>query len=283
MDVAVLGGTGKTGRAASAALARAGATVRPLGRAALDDLPGALAGADAVHLIAPNLHPDEPAYVTTVLDAMAASGVGRVVYHSVASPYAPSMPHHLGKAAAEDLVRRSGARWTLLQPCAYVQNLLPALRSGDLAVPYSVDAPFGLVDLEDVAAATATVLTTPGHTGATYELAGPALVTLAEVAQLATDVLGQAVVARRTPPGEWRPDALGEREQAWLRAMFTYYDEHGLPAGPLPLSVLLGRPPAGVRQVLERELAGTSCHGTRPDLADPDDDGGPGSSLGSPS
>ena len=123
MKVAILGGSGKTGRAVGAALAQVGVAPRPLGRAAFDDLPAALAGADAVHVIAPNLHPDEPAYVTTVLAAAREAGVGRLVYHSVASPYVPAMPHHLGKAMAEDVVRRSGLAWTILQSGAYLQNL----------------------------------------------------------------------------------------------------------------------------------------------------------------
>lgn len=245
MKVAILGGSGKTGRAVGAALAQAGVATRPLGRAAFDDLPAALAGADAVHVIAPNLHPDEPSYVAAALSAAADVGVGRVSYHSVASPYVPAMPHHLGKAVSEDLVRRSGLAWTLLQPCAYVQNLLPALRAarsaaGVLEVPYAVGTPFGMVDLQDVAAATAAVLTADGHVGATYELGGPALVSVADVAAAA------GLTATRVPAeGDVHP---------WLRAMFDYYDDHGLPTGGVPLRSLLGRAPTSVADVLAREL-----------------------------
>ncbi|GAA1532303.1 SDR family oxidoreductase [Nocardioides humi] len=245
MKVAILGGSGKTGRAVGAALARTGVATRPLGRAAFDDLPAALAGADAVHVIAPNLHPDEPSYVAAVLAAAAEAGVGRVGYHSVASPYAPAMPHHLGKAVSEDLVRRSGLAWTILQPCAYVQNLLPAVRSarpsGVVEVPYAVDTLFGMVDLQDVAAATAVVLTGGEHAGATYELGGPALVSVADVAAAA------GVAARRVPAGD--------DVHPWLRAMFDYYDAHGLPTGGVPLRALLDRAPASVEQVLARDLA----------------------------
>jgi NAD(P)H dehydrogenase (quinone) len=106
--VAVVGGSGKTGRAVGAALRRGGAEPVPVGRAEWGALPGAFAGCDAVHLIAPNMHPDEPAFVTEVLAAARAAGVPRVGYHSVAAPYVPAMPHHLGKAVSEDLVRRSG-------------------------------------------------------------------------------------------------------------------------------------------------------------------------------
>ncbi|MEV5001809.1 SDR family oxidoreductase [Nocardioides sp. LML1-1-1.1] len=252
MEVALVGGTGKTGRAVEAALTAAGVETRSLGRAAFAALADALEGSDAVHLVAPNLHPDEPSYVRTVLDAAGAAGIGRVVYHSVASPYVPSMPHHLGKAVSEDLVRRSGLDWTILQPCAYVQNLLPALRSGELAVPYAIDKPFGLVDLDDVGEATAVVLTTPGHVGATYELGGPALVTTADVARAA------GVPARRV---DAEPDT-----HPWLRAMFDYYDDHGLPTGPLPLAALLGRTPTDVAEVLGRELGWQELPALRPGI-----------------
>lgn len=222
--VAVLGGTGKTGRAVGAALGRRGAQVRLLGRA--DHLPDALRGADAAYLVAPNLHPDEPALVAGWLDELRAAGVGRVGYHSVASPYAPTMPHHLGKAAAEDVVRRSGLAWTVLQPGAYLQNLD---LTRDVTVPYDVDAPFGFLDLADLGEAVATVLLEAGHEGATYELASRR----ASVAQLAA---AAGVGARR---GEVDLGSLPLREQAWLRAMFAHYDAHGLPVGTLPLRALL--------------------------------------------
>ena len=116
MRVAVLGGHGKTGRAVVDALVAGDVEALPLGRADWPELAAAVAGCDAAYVIAPNLHPDEPAYVTEALAALAQARVPRVVYHSVASPYVPAMPHHLGKAAGEDLVRRSALDWTILCP-----------------------------------------------------------------------------------------------------------------------------------------------------------------------
>lgn len=194
-----------------------------LGRADQPEL-GALTGCDAAYLVAPNFHPDEPAYVAAALAACERHGVRRVVYHSVASPYLPAMPHHLGKAVAEDLVRRSGLAWTVLQPAVYVQNLD---LSGPVRVPYDVHVRFGFLDLADLGAAAATVLTQDGHEGATYELATRG----ASVAELAA-VAG--TTAERVPVGDDVPDG--------LRTMFAYYDEHGLPAGTLVLRALLGRP-----------------------------------------
>jgi NAD(P)H dehydrogenase (quinone) len=111
---AVLAASGKTGRAISAALSARGCHVVPVGRASWERLPEVLAGCDAVCVVAPNLYADEPAYVGEALEAAESAGVRRVVYHSVVAPYVPRMPHHLGKARSEDVVRRSAPAWTIL-------------------------------------------------------------------------------------------------------------------------------------------------------------------------
>ena len=224
--IGIVGGHGKTGRWVAAGLAARGVDAVALGRADWDQLAGALAGCGAAYLIAPNLHPDEPAYVAEALAALGAAGVPRVVYHSVASPYAPAMPHHVGKAVSEDLVRRSGLAWTILQPGVYVQNFD---LTRPVSVPYDVHARFGFLDLADLGEAAATVLTEDGHDGATYELASRQC----SVAELAAEAgtVAERVDATDAPEG--------------LRAMFAYYDAHGLPAGTLTLRALLGRASAG--------------------------------------
>ncbi len=221
--VAVVGGNGKTGVAVCGALRERAAEPVPLGRAEWDDLEGAMAGCTAAYLIAPNFHPDEPAYVARALAATRAAGVTRVGYHSVASPYVPAMPHHLGKAVAEDLVRRSGLRWTILQPGVYVENFD---LSRTVHLPYRADAEFGFLRLADLAAAAAEVLLGAGHAGATYELAS-LQGTVGDLARAA----GVDVVEESVDPGT--PEG--------LTAMYAYYDDHGLPAGVLPLRALLAQ------------------------------------------
>ena len=209
--VAVLGGHGKTGRAVCDALAGRDVEAVPLGRSDWPDLAGAVTGCGA-------------AYVASALAALTAAGVGRVGYHSVASPYAPAMPHHLGKAASEDMVRRSGLEWTILQPGAYLQNLD---LTGPIDLPYSPDVPFGFLDLDDLGRVTAVVLTGDGHVGATYELA----TRVATVRELADEA---GVEVRRVPDPGTHP---------WLSAMFAYYDAHGLPVGTRVLAALIGHTP----------------------------------------
>lgn len=257
--IAIVGGRGKTGRAVASAVEAAGADTVPVGRAELADLAATLRGCDAVYLIAPNLHPDEPAFVTTVLAAMREAGVGRIGYHSVCAPYVPSMPHHLAKAASEDLVRRSGLDWTILQPCAYVDNFLPGLRAASprLEVPYDADRPFGLVGLEDLGAVAARVLLDPSHIGATYEVGGRSLVTVRDVASAARRVLDAEVELTVTSPDEWAagPGAsLDPRERDWLHAMFSYYEDYGLPCGSATVPAVLGRPAQDLDTLLRHAL-----------------------------
>ena len=196
----------------------------PLGRADWPDLAGAMAGCAAAYVIAPNFHPDEPAYVAHALEACRAAGVGRVGYHSVASPYVPAMAHHVGKAEAEDLVRRSGLAWTILQPGVYLQNLD---LTRPVEVPYDVHATFGFLDLADLGRGRRDGAAggRPRRGRRTSWPAAPA-----------ASPSSPPRPARR-PSGSTRATC-----RTGLRAMFAYYDAHGLPAGTLPLRALLGRP-----------------------------------------
>lgn len=253
--VAIVGGRGKTGQAVADGLRELGCPSVPIGRTESSDLPAALRGCRAVYLMAPNMHPDEPQFVADYLDAARAAGIARVVYHSVGAPHAPEMPHHMGKAAAEDLVRRSGLDWTILQPCAYLDNLVPGLLADPpaISVAYSLDTPFGMVALSDVGWVAARVLTEPGHEGATYELGGIGPVSVRQLADAAAKQLDGEVAVTRISPAQWAAGpgaALDPREREWLLAMFHYYDRFGLPAGSLATRTLLNREPTGLAQIL---------------------------------
>ena len=261
--VAIVSGTGKTGRAIGDAVTAAGHVPVPLGRRDLTDPTAALRGCHAAYLMAPNLHSDELGLIEMLLDSSHRAGVERIVYHSVAAPYAPSMPHHLAKAEAEDRVRRSSLPFTIVQPCAYMENLLPGLRETPpaISVAYSADAPFGLIGLRDVGEAAARLLTTEDHLGATLELGGPELVSVRDVARAAGEALGAKVGLEVTNPAAWaaaqeaRADSgIDARERAWLTAMFDYYDRYGLPCGSAGIPAILGREARSLDEVLVEEL-----------------------------
>lgn len=257
--IAVVGAHGKTGRAVVTTLRARG--VRPLalvrrpsgadGERVMDllderSVARALDGVSVLYHLAPNVHPAEEAIGAAVVDAAAAAGVGRLVFHSVLHPQVSAMPHHWAKLRVEERVVESGLAWTVLQPAAYLQNL--AVDGGALRVPYDLDAPFSLVDLADVAEAAAVVLTEDGHACATYELAGPRAVTVREMAA----ALG--VRPERVDAADWLAARdLSPYAREALAAMFAHYDRHGLVGNPRVLAGLLGRPP---RDPVDAALSG---------------------------
>ncbi|MBI4769096.1 MAG: NmrA family NAD(P)-binding protein, partial [Chloroflexi bacterium] len=214
----------------------------------------------AVYHICPNMHPEEVAIGRLVIGAAREAGVGRFVYHSVLHPQAGAMPHHWNKLRVEEALFESGLPFTILQPTAYMQNLLAgweALRQQGLyRVPYPVETRLSFVDLCDVAEAAAIVLTRAGHLGATYELAGTAPLTQTEVATALSAGPGRPVRAEAVPLDRWEAGAraagLSDYAVETLLRMFRYYARHGLTGNPNVLRWLLGRPPATLADFVSR-------------------------------
>ncbi|TFI42243.1 nmra family transcriptional regulator [Rhodococcus sp. 1R11] len=268
-DIAIVGATGKTGRAVADALDGI-ALVRRLSRSAPDypvdletgeGLAEAFTGCRGVYFIAPNVHPDEPALVLRALDAAASAGVDHVVYHSVAWPYSPRMPHHMDKARCEDDLRAfcsaHGMHWTILQPCAYAQNFEAVLdgNSSDLAVPYSLDSKFSFVSLDDVAEVAARILVEGAdiHHGSTYELGGPEILSVRDTVRLVETMTGRAVSVESIGVDEWmnlHSTGLGTDAQQRLSAMFEYYNDRDFLASGVVTAALLGRSPTPMRALI---------------------------------
>jgi uncharacterized protein YbjT (DUF2867 family) len=174
-----------------------------------------------------------------------------------------TMPHHLRKAAAEEVVRRSGLAWTTLRPAAYHQNLTEGARQGRLAVPYRLDAPLTNVDLRDVAEVAALVLGTDGtgeHDGQTYDLCGAETLTVTRMAHIASSVLGREVTAQRVDQAAWARAQQGRLAPGAvddLLAMFAAYDRRGFVGSAAALRILLRRAPGTWADVLRREVLPT--------------------------
>jgi uncharacterized protein YbjT (DUF2867 family) len=281
--ILVTGAAGKTGRAVIAALAANGASVRALvRRAQAGDALRALGAQDivvgafedkaalrraaedcgAVYFIAPNVHPGETLYAAAMIDAAKRAGVAHFVYHSVLHPQIEAMPHHWANLRVEEMLIGSGLPFTILQPTAYMQNILGALpraRSDRVYVtPYPVTTRISLVDLADVAAVAARVLIETGHEGATYQLVGSPPYSQVEVAAALTSFLGYAVWARAQSVEEWeagvRASGLADYARDTLARMFRAYAEQGLAGNTNVLRFLLGREPTSLPAMLKRSV-----------------------------
>jgi uncharacterized protein YbjT (DUF2867 family) len=273
--ILVTGAAGKTGRAVIAALAARGQAVRAQVRSEarveavtaagaretvagdFDDaaMPAqALRGVRAIYHICPNMHPQEVEIGKSVIAAARAAGVEHFVYHSVLHPQAETMPHHWHKMRVEEALFESGLPFTILQPAAYMQNLLASWKSiieeSVLRNPYPVATRISLVDVNDVGAAAATVLTEPGHLFATYELCGTEPLSQTQVAEVIGQQLGRPVRAEATPLDEWertaRAAGLSDYALTTLKAMFQYYERFGLAGNPNVLRWLLKGEPTSL-------------------------------------
>jgi uncharacterized protein YbjT (DUF2867 family) len=208
------------------------------------------------------MSPDEVAIGQVALAAARAAGVERFVYHSVLHPQTESMPHHWHKLRVEALLFELGLPFTILQPAAYMQNVLAywekIANQGVYPVPYAIETRLNMVDLEDVAAVAAKALTEEGHLGAIYELAGPELLSQVEVAEILAQKLGRPVHAEAVPLEEWeqsvRQAGLGEYQIQTLLKMFGYYEAYDFWGNPGVLGWLLSREPVTFGEFVERTL-----------------------------
>lgn len=222
-------------------------------------LESALQSVEALYFICPNMSPDELKIGTNLIRLAKKQQVQRFVYHSVLHPQIEEMPHHWQKLRMEETLFSSGLDFTILQPCAYMQNILGGWKNilaGRYVVPYSLDARIAIVDLGDIGKVAAKVLLETGYSNAIFELAGPEALTQIEVAEKITETLGQKVTANQQPPSEWKVTAveagLAALEIEWLLKMFNYYDHYGLIGNSRVLEHLLGTNPTTFKQFLLR-------------------------------
>jgi uncharacterized protein YbjT (DUF2867 family) len=223
------------------------------------DLQAALRGIDRLYFISPNMSSDELEIGTRLIQAAREQGVSHFVYHSVMHPQIESMPHHWQKMRMEEALINSNLNFTILQPCAYMQNVLANWQQvkvdGVFAVPYSVEARINMVSLEDVGAVAARVLTETNHSNAIYELSGPESLSQKDVAVILSKTLGKPITAVAKDRHAWAEKAslkLGKYEVDTLLKMFEYYDLNGLKGNPLVLRALLGREPVWFEQFVEQ-------------------------------
>ncbi len=278
----ITGAAGKTGRAILNALAKQAVPVKALVRShkdadnlaafkncefVLGDLrepdsfSSELEGIDSIYYICPNVTLDEAAIGHQLIKLAQKYKINHFCYHSVLHPQIEDMPHHWQKMRMEESLFKSDINFTILQPCAYMQNILGGwdkIKEGKYIVPYRTSSRLSIVDLEDVAAVAAKVLTQRGHENAIYELAGPQALSQQEVARELSVALRISVEAIEQPREIWRQSAGNSSMDGYaiqtLLKMFEYYDQYGLIGNPHALEILLGHKPTSFQQFLQNTI-----------------------------
>jgi len=217
----------------------------------------ALAGVDKAVLIMPNGE-QQQAMETQFTDLAVEAGVKHLVYlSSIESVPENKNPITQMHVAVENHIRQSGINWTLIRPSFFMQIFVssaPGIRErGELVMPTG-QGTVATTDLRDVAEVIELVLTTGGHTGKSYDLTGPELLTLDDCAARFTKVLGREV-RHIDPPlekfaerlrsvglPEWRVLAVCKEFEAIQRGII----DHTTPT----VAELLGRPPRSLEEFI---------------------------------
>jgi uncharacterized protein YbjT (DUF2867 family) len=241
--ILVVGATGTNGREVALKLAGAGRKVRALvrspekaadlGEAGIELVRGDL---DDPALLDAALRGVERAFIVTAVDrrcvgwfgnffdAARRAGTPHVVKFSgmgAGDPEAEILRQH---GESDAMLIASGVPYTILRPNSFFQNLLwsaTAIRErGEFYLPLR-DARQSLVDVRDIAAVTAVVLTEAGHEGKTYEITGPEALSYEAVAAILTKALGRSVRYVDVPPEAAKQAMLVAGMPEWNAAAVT--------------------------------------------------------------
>ncbi len=197
--ILVIGGTGKTGRRVADGLRDLGKNVRIGSRSASpsfdwadeDTWSDALEGVTAVYITyAPDLAmPGATDSIQAFVDRASEHGVQRLVLLSGRGEEEAQ--------ACERIVQESGIDSTIVRSSWFNQNFsegefVEMVLSGQITLP-DVDTPEPFIDINDIAEVVVAALTETGHVGEIYEVTGPRLLTLAEVAAELSKATGRRI------------------------------------------------------------------------------------------
>jgi uncharacterized protein YbjT (DUF2867 family) len=118
----------------------------------------------------------------------------------------------------EEELKKSGMKWTILQPHFFMQNV--AMMAGSIKGQGAIYAPvkdgkLAMVDIRDIAAVAVAALTEPGHEGQTYVITGGEAISFQDLARQIGEATGKPVKYVDIPPEEARKAMLGMGMPSW--------------------------------------------------------------------
>jgi uncharacterized protein YbjT (DUF2867 family) len=157
----------------------------------------AFAGVGRLFLMRPPQISDVRTYLFPVVDRARQVGVRHIVFLSLLGVERQRfVPHY----RVEKKIEASGLPHTFLRPSFYMQNLNTTHRAeirdrDEILIPVG-KARTSFIDVRDIGAVAAKVLTEPGHENRAYELTGGDALDYYQVADLFTEVLGRKITYR---------------------------------------------------------------------------------------
>ncbi|MBF4603258.1 SDR family oxidoreductase [Curtobacterium sp. VKM Ac-2884] len=274
MTIAITGATGNIGGAVARALAADGVPFRMIVRdaARAPELPGAevavatfadadasraaLEGVDVLLMVSAAEAEDRLDQHRTFVAAAAEAGVRHVVYTSFLGA-AEDATFTLGRDhwATEQAIRATDTAYTFLRDSFYLDFVEDLVGEDGVIRGPAGDGAMAAVARADVARVATAVLLDPGaHADRTYELTGPAAITLAEAAAVVSEVRGRTVSYHPETLDEayasrarWNPEPW--QADAWV-STYTAIAEGALAHVSGDVERITGRAPMSLREVL---------------------------------
>ncbi len=221
----------------------------------------ALAGVDTLLMISGSEVGQRVAQHRNIIDAAKKAGVKHVVYTSVLHAERSTLslaPEHV---ETEALLKASGLSTTLLRNGWYTENYTvsvgPAVANGAF-IGSAGNAKIASAARADFADAAVVVLTTAGHEGKVYELAGDTAYTLTELAAEISRQTGKDIPYKDLPPAEYTAalNAAG-LPAPWPEALPSFDVEAAKGAlfdDGRVLSTLIGRPTTSLKDSVAAAL-----------------------------
>jgi uncharacterized protein YbjT (DUF2867 family) len=224
-----------------------------------DSLRGAVVGVDEVFLVCAPI-PQLVELEGNMIDVCQEEGVRGVVLNSSlgAGDYDKSFPSW--HAQVEQKLQGTKLNYVMLRPNGFMQNIVafdaPTIRAQGAFYAALDAAKISLVDVRDVGAAAARILSAPEtHAGKTYELNGPEAVTSEEVAARISRIVGRTVKYVDVPEQALRESMVSAGTPEWLATALVdlqrYYVTGKCAQATDVLPKLLGRPSRTLDQFLE--------------------------------
>jgi uncharacterized protein YbjT (DUF2867 family) len=154
-----------------------------------------------------------------LIDAAAAVGADVVLLSVVGASATSPMDLFRAKFAAEQHLRASGVRWTIVRAAAFVE-LWAEIMSHPIVFGRG-ENPINFVSVDDVAAVVERTVVDAGLRGRTIEVGGPEDLTFNELAEVVQRARGRTAKVRHIPPRVLRVMAPFDRKARAAIAMDT--------------------------------------------------------------
>ncbi len=194
-------------------------------------------------------------------DFLKQKGIERVVYLSAFGN------ESLGGGLAfhsmmENYLKEKHFDYTILQPSFFAQNFknfeYENLTERGITFNVAGDGKVGFIDVEDIAKVAAKVLTEEGHSGKTYQLTGPELLSYYDAANILSEVLEKKIVYPNPSEEEYRgalkaggaPDFIAD----YMIPVFGMIKSGAVGRLTNDVEKVTGQKPTDLKTVLERDF-----------------------------